>query len=286
MKPNGLVLATDLDGTLAAGERAEREVLLEGLHRDLDATLIYVTGRTPTSARALIAREQLPAPCILIADVGTTVLRGLGPEHVVELEPDLGAHWPGLDPVRARLAHIEALELQPIDAPRRASYWITQNRELRQSHSGPDDFDARKPDDDSLSENARQTAALVARRASAALQGLSVDVLVSGNVYLDVLPRGVHKGSTLQRVLEYLGLEPASCIVAGDSLNDRALFEIGARGIIVGNCEPALRHALTESSNLYFARQAGAGGILEGLRHLGVMPAWAEPAESEGRNAQ
>ena len=83
-------------------------------------------------------------------------------------------------------------------------------------------------------------------------EALEVDVLVSANIFLDVLPRGVNKGSTLRRVLHWLRVAEGDCVVAGDSLNDLDLFASGYRGIVVGNCEPALRE-----------RVAGmAGGLL------------------------
>ena len=107
----------------------------------------------------------------------------------------------------------------------------------------------------------------VAREAAAALDGLDVDVLVSANVFLDVLPHGVNKGSTLRRVLEWLDVDDDDCIVAGDSLNDLALFETGLRGIVVGNCEPALLKHTRSLDRIYHADRPGAAGVLEGLRH-------------------
>ncbi|MEX2284912.1 MAG: HAD family hydrolase [Gemmatimonadota bacterium] len=275
-----LVFATDLDGTLAAGDPMRRAQLLELLCACPDLILLYVTGRSVDSARGLVMREKLPAPAMLIADVGATVVHGLGPRHVTEVERRIQPDWPGPEPVRARLANIEELEAQHIVAARRVSYWIRPVRQLRQTRSD-DDFAARDPRDPSLSAAAGRTAAFVARRAAAALHDLPIDVLLSANVYLDILPKGVNKGSTLLRVLRFIGCEAGSCIVAGDSLNDHALFEIGARGILVGNSEPALRAALAGQAHVYFAQGVGAGGVLEGLRHFGVLPSPASAQERQ-----
>ena len=52
------------------------------------------------------------------------------------------------------------------------------------------------------------------------LRQAGVDCVFSDGRYLDVLPPGVNKGSTLQRVLELLEMPQVSVVVAGDTLND------------------------------------------------------------------
>lgn len=275
-----MVLATDLDGTFAHGSAEARARLVEAIAAGA-GTLIYVTGRTPGAARELAARTPLPCPDILIADVGTSVLRGLGPERVEAIEAELDRLWPGVEVVRDRLAGLEDLEPQDIEAPRRASYWVGPVRRRQAPAPAPDDdpFAARAPGDPSLDPEAEAAADVVARRAAARLEGLDVDVVVSANVFLDVLPRGVNKGTTLRRVLRWLGAGDERCVVAGDSLNDLALFETGLRGVVVGNCEPALRRRVARMDRVYQASAAGVDGVLEGLRHHGHM----ERASDEGK---
>jgi hydroxymethylpyrimidine pyrophosphatase-like HAD family hydrolase len=157
-----------------------------------------------------------------------------------------------------------------VDSPRRVAYWIEPVRERRAAAAaGTDPFAARAPDDASLADEAHEIATELGAAAAAALADLNVDVLVSANVFLDVLPRGVNKGTTLRRVLEWLEADAADCVVAGDSLNDLALFETGLRGIVVGNCEPALLRRVAGMEQVYRARGVGAAGVLEGLRHYG-----------------
>jgi HAD superfamily hydrolase (TIGR01484 family) len=279
-----LVLATDLDGTMAHGARATRDHLFGLLRAHPDATLLYVTGRTPAATRTLAADIALPAPDVLIADVGTSVLRGFGPDRVEEVEAELDRLWPGGDEVRARLADLAAeLAPQAIAAPRRVSYWIESVRRLRVDDAAVDDaFAARPPDDPSLGGDAAEVARQVAARAADRLAGLAVDVLVSANVFLDVLPRGVHKGSTLLRVLRWLDVPGEACVVAGDSLNDLGLFETGLRGIAVGNCEPALRQRVAGMAHVYQATGEGVAGLLEGLRHHGHFPHGADGGQLDG----
>ncbi|HUF12589.1 MAG TPA: HAD family hydrolase [Longimicrobiales bacterium] len=280
----GLVLATDLDGTMAHGDAGKRDRLATLLREHQDARLIYVTGRTPEAARVLAERVGLPVPDVLIADVGTSVLRGLGPERVDAIEAELDGLWPGGAVVRGRLAALapELVE-QEVVAPRRVSYWVERVRRGRGPEPGAGDpFAARLPGDASLDEAAAAHAASLTRRALERLEGLGVDVLVSANVFLDVLPGGVDKGSTLRRVLAWLGASDDECVVAGDSINDLAMFETGMRGIVVANCEPALRRRAATLDRVYQAAEEGVGGVLEGLRHHGHFAEGPEGGGTDG----
>ena len=98
------------------------------------------------------------------------------------------------------------------------------------------------------------------------------DCLLSDQRYLDVLPAGVNKGSTLLNVLSWLEVEPHRVVTAGDTLNDLAMFETGLRGVMVANAELALRQHLPRLPNTYLANSHGCGGIVEGLHHFGFGP--------------
>jgi hypothetical protein len=87
--------------------------------------------------------------------------------------------------------------------------------------------------------------ALAAREA---VEPLGFDVLLSDNLYFDVLPRGVQKGPTLLRTLQALNLSPERTLVAGDTLNDLSLFQTGLAGVAVANREPSTTVNLTKRS--------------------------------------
>lgn len=237
-----VVLATDLDGTFAGGASRDRSRLQRALSAVRSHTLIFVTGRSVPSTRELITTAPLPAPDVLIADIGTSVVRGDTFEAIPALTEELERTWPGGDRVRSRLAGTPGIEEQDVRAPRRVSYWLREGTM-----------------DEALGRMAER------------LDGECVDLLGSADTYIDVLPSGVNKGTTLVRVLRWLDIPVECVVVAGDTLNDLALFELGLRGIVVGNCEPALRERLAGREHLYFATGAGADGVLEGLRHFGCL---------------
>jgi hydroxymethylpyrimidine pyrophosphatase-like HAD family hydrolase len=239
-----LLLATDLDGTFAGGADQDRHVLYAKLIARPHCSLCYATGRHLESARALQDVFHLPAPDIFIADVGVTVAAG-EPGRTLDFPDDeLVARWPGPDAIMQHLAGLESvLDRQRLPTDRRLSFFI------RDGHTLTEALD----------------------QARVALTDLEVVVVGSAGMYLDVLPRGVNKGSTLQRVIEWLGADPGSVVVAGDSLNDLALFQTGFKGIVVGNAEAPLRETVGELDHVYCARREGAGGVQEGLQHFGFL---------------
>ncbi len=240
-----LVLVTDLDGTLLAGDPQERQFLYRWLADRREQVLhIYATGRELRSIAALFhdpEHPELRQPHLVISDVGCTVACGESLQVVPMLVEPIEALWGPCAPrVRALTDGQPGLSPQPLWSQRRHAFY-----------ADPELLDP-----------------LLLERL--ALEG--VDCLFSDGRYLDVLPAGVNKGSTLQRVLALLELEGVPVLVAGDSLNDLAMFEAGYPGVMVGNAEAALRAQLPQLSNTYLARAHGCGGILEGLAHFGFGP--------------
>ncbi|HEX7051937.1 MAG TPA: HAD family hydrolase [Longimicrobiales bacterium] len=235
-----LVLATDLDGTFAGGTADERARLQRAIAAIPESMLIYVTGRCVAATRELMEEAGLPRPDVLIADVGTTVVDGADFAPIAEIETALGRNWPGAAPIRDRLDGVPGLAEQDVEAPRRVSY-----------HVADGDVEG------------------AAERAAERLEGLPVELVGSAGIYLDVLPAGVNKGTTLRRLLAWLRRPETDVVVAGDSLNDLALFDTGLAGVAVGNCEPALRERIDGRAHVYLADGHGAAGILEALEHFG-----------------
>lgn len=250
LDPSRLVLATDLDGTLLAGTHEARRRV-----RDLFAaageafenarpTLVFVTGRGLETVMPLLSDPTIPSPDYIIADVGATVVdRELRP--VEPIQHELTAHWPGSQAVLRALAGFPQLVRQSVPQERRCSFLATE--------------DAITP------------------ALQAAVEALGCEILFSAGRYLDVLPRGVGKGAALRRLAAVAGFDPASVVVAGDTLNDLSMFEAGFRGVVVGGAEPALVERVRRNARVHVAALEGCGGILEGLARHG-MPLGAPAA--------
>ncbi|WP_288381197.1 glucosylglycerol-phosphate synthase [uncultured Massilia sp.] len=251
LDPTRLVLATDLDGTLLAGTHEARRRV-----RDLFAalpaaggarpTLVFVTGRGLETVMPLLSDPTIPTPDYIIADVGATVVdRELRP--VEPIQHELTAHWPGSQAILKALQPFPQLVRQSVPQERRCSFLATE--------------DAITP------------------ALQAAVEALDCELLFSAGRYLDVLPRGVGKGAALRRLVLAAGFDPASVVVAGDTLNDLSMFEAGFRGVAVGGSEPALVERVRKNPRVHVATQEGCGGILEGLARHGM--ALGEPAPQE-----
>jgi len=237
-----LVLVTDLDGTLLGGSLAWRRRVYDWLQRRREQVLhVFCTGRDLRSVARLLEQDAahgLVAPHLVIGDVGCTVACGHSLEPVPLAVEPIDALWAGkAERLLPLLEGVAGLSPQPLSSDRRLAYYY--------------DPEAFQHD-------------LVH-----ALEAHGVDCLFSDNRYLDLLPAGVNKGSTLLALLELLELQAEQVVTAGDTLNDLAMFETGLRGVMVGNAEPALRAALPRLSSTYLARGHGCEGIVEGLHHFG-----------------
>ena len=49
---------------------------------------------------------------------------------------------------------------------------------------------------------------------------------ISGKRYVDIMPRGVSKGSALKRLMDHLQIEANEVACIGDSFNDISMFEV------------------------------------------------------------
>lgn len=238
------LLATDLDGTFLGGRQADRLALYRILRARPDIRLAFVTGRGVETVLPLLSDPLIPDPEIIISDVGATVVRGDTLEPIQPLQGEIDARWPGDREILGLLDGVAGLRRQPVPQERRCSFYAEEEEVIQEVRDR--------------------------------LEGHPLDVLHSAGKYLDVLPGGVNKGSTLRGLLPILGLEDDQVMVAGDTLNDLALFTCGLRGVVVGGAEEPLVRQTTGLPRIHHAERRGAGGILEALERQEVVTAEEE----------
>ncbi|MDO5653712.1 MAG: glucosylglycerol-phosphate synthase [Brachymonas sp.] len=243
------ILATDLDGTFLAPATASSRTTPELYHllreHAQQAMLIFATGRAYESVLPLLDDPSIPAPTYILADVGATVLvrQGDGYTPVAPIQSEIADAWPGHEAVLEHAARIEGLTLQDVPQEYRCSFIYSHQQAVT---------------------HAREIA-----------DALGLDVLLSAGQYLDFLPKGVNKGSSLRKLVQLKQLPADRILAAGDTLNDLSLLQAGYRSVAVGNAEPALLEALAPSTvptaeHLFCASQAGPDGILEAIHHFGL----------------
>lgn len=234
-----MLLATDLDGTFLAGESEKRHQLYQLISHYPEIQLVYATGRGLESVMPILADPTIPNPDYIICDVGATIVDGKELLPVQPLQSQIDESWPGEYVIEQAVSHLTGLQRQEVPQERRCSFYC-------------------KPE--AVTEEIYQIA-----------DSLDCDVLYSSERYLDFLPRRVNKGSSLALLIEHLELESDEVLVAGDTLNDLALFDKGYLGVCVGRSEKGLLEATASLEGVFHAKASGCGGILEAITHFDLL---------------
>lgn len=231
-----MILATDLDGTFLGGEMNQRMELYRLIKEVKDFTLVFVTGRGLETVIPLLNDPLIPTPDYIIADVGATIVNGHTLDKIEPIQSEIERNWTEVFDLRQALATIEGIEPQEVPQQRRSSFYYSNGVDLTKVM----DIAEKK----------------------------NLDVITSVDKYLDLLPKGVNKGSTLRKLIDMLGVADERVLVAGDTMNDLAMFQIGCKGVAVGASEAALFDTTAKNQDVYHAKQPGAGGILEAMQRL------------------
>lgn len=231
-----MLLATDLDGTFLGGSMENRLRLYRLIKQHPDIQLVFVTGRGLESVIPLLNDPLIPTPNYIIADVGATVVNGLTLESVEPIQGEIESRWPSTYAIRSKVLEIADVTFQEVPQQRRCSFYYNGDVDLEHIRQVAADFDC--------------------------------DMITSVDMYLDVLPRGVNKGSTLKALVELLHIEEDSVLVAGDTLNDLSLYETGYKGVVVGKAEQGLLDRTAGIDSVFQAAESGAGGIIESLSYF------------------
>ena len=234
-----MLLATDLDGTFLSGDPEDRLSLYQTIAAHPEIRLAYVTGRSLESVLPLLADPTLPQPDFIISDVGASFTHGDTLQPIQPLQSMIDALWPGESQVAGAIEGFE-LERQDVPQMRRCSYFCTP-------------------------EQATNPALLEAA------QALGCDLLYSAERYLDFLPQGVNKGSSLQALVDWLELDNDQVLAAGDTLNDLSMLSGTFNSVCVGDSEAGLLQATEQHSRTLHASRTGCGGILQAFAHFGFL---------------
>ncbi len=234
-----MFLATDLDGTFLGGSNEDKQTLYQLIRENESIRLVFVTGRNLDTVTPLLNDEIVPKPEYIICDVGATIVKGTTLEPMQPIQADIENKWRGGIALSKALENFPGIRPQEIPMMRRKSYFFEGNV----------DFVA-------LKEIGHE---------------FSCDLLVSAGKFVDFLPRGVNKGSTLKHLVSYIDVHEEQVLVAGDTLNDLSLFQTGYKGVVVGGSEESLVDATRSKQHIFHAAKTGCGGILEAIRLFGLV---------------
>lgn len=257
-----IVLACDIDGTLldhdARDTSANNQALLnlQALIGSRGIIFGTATGRTLKSHQQL--EQENPTFGALVHNAASFIISAVGLES--HIRSANGAftptpHWPNIDitwdkdVIAERLAERPELRLQEAIAQgiHKVSFYVQ--------------------------EGAVTTTQEYTEELQSMLPPNMTTVVLSSKKFLDILPRGVDKGSALRHTVGRVAANSAKPLVvaAGDSMNDQELLAAADHAILPSNADRELRSwAQKTLPQFYLAQQPAAIGVLEGLGRVGV----------------
>ncbi len=236
-----LLFSTDIDGTIYDGPESAA-LFSDFWHGGLgERLLVYNTGRSLADTILLIEEASLPEPNFLICGVGTVIHDFLRNETLHPYQLDIGRNW-NFDIVKGVVETQTAAKPQPPECQNaNKCSWFWENASPLVINAVVEEI---------------------------AQHGVNAQAIYSSNVDLDFVPVGANKGNAVRWLAGHLGLSLGSVVVAGDSGNDARMYDVpGVQSIVVKNAESALVNAVKEF-NPFFASEACARGVIEGLRNL------------------
>jgi sucrose-6F-phosphate phosphohydrolase len=239
---NKKMICADLDGTFIGDDDAMYELL--GIIDSQDFLLAFSTGRHLPSTLAFIDEKIIRQPDACICLVGTEVY------FLQKGELTLDNGWSQIisegwdrEKIVQLLADIKELLWQDEEWQTRfkISYFLRENQ------------------DEVLKE-------IIDRLEKAKLKAC---IIYSCCEFLDFLPLKSSKAGAIKYIIDKFNLKKRNVVVCGDSGNDLDMFALGFKGIIVGNAQPELKSF--NGKNAYHAITQYSAGIIEGLRHFGLI---------------
>ena len=67
-----------------------------------------------------------------------------------------------------------------------------------------------------------------------------LDFFYSSQELLEIVPKGVNKGTAIRKTAEFLGIKPENTVSAGDEANDIPMLKAAHYGIAMKNASPAV----------------------------------------------
>jgi len=234
------LLVSDVDDTLLGDDEtlAHLASALKDIRNHL--AIAYNSSRPCVSLRQTLDQNpHLPQPDYLIGALGTEIEDGASGQPVDAFDQALAADWRHGDVATLMSELGFEAHAEEYQTPFKASFHVPGTGSYRRAMAH-----LKKAD-------------------------LRVKVIYSAEQNFDVIPAGAGKGQAAEFLRRHIGLPADRVVVAGDSANDRDVFFPSFKGIIVANADPVLK-ALT-GPNVFHAASPRAAGVLEGLRHWGVV---------------
>lgn len=236
------LIITDLDNTLTGDDEALAQ-LVDLINRDDHVGFGVATGRRLDSAMSLIDELGLPRPDLIDTDCGTQLHYGEGLIPDRTWQKSIGYAW---KPDEIRKVLDELPGFFPQDDANQAEFKISYEVDTQKA-----------PTISKIKKILREA-------------GLRAKVVMSLDMYVDVIPVRGGSDLSIRHVLWKWGFAPEHVLVAGDSGNDAGMLLGRTLGVVVANHSQELNR-LKDRPRIYFAQASHAAGILEGIAYYNFM---------------
>lgn len=242
------LLSFDIDNTLIDFHTFHSNFtkIWEKYKANKNALLTFNTGRLKDDVLNLIDKGILPKPDYIISGVGTHIYDYNNKKLVKEFNDVLDEGWDlkSVEDIITSVNHPVSEQPSRFQHSYKRSYFF---------HDATEEL-------------------ITDIEESFVEAGMEVNVIYSGNKFLDILPKFANKGNALQWLLKRLNIKTNEVLVAGDSGNDSAMFDLkDVSGIVVANAHEEL-YAYTKHKKVYHSEKEKGDGIIEGLVYYDILP--------------
>ena len=235
---------TDIDQTLL-GDKEALKIFTETLrncHRRV--TFGIVSGRRYESVLAVLKKNKVQVPDVLISSLGTRIHYGSNLTEDSHWTDHIDHDW-NLQRIRRVLGKLPGLKLQPREKQSRFKLSYYYDPELA-------------PAADEITKLLHQ-------------QELNANVIVSFGQFLDVIPTRASKGQALRYAALRLGIPLENILVAGGSGADEDMIRGNTLAVVVANRHGEELSDLVDIERVYFSDKAHAAGLLDAIDHYGFL---------------
>ncbi len=244
---------TDLDQNLI-GDPATLKLLVEALRENRKCvTFGIATGRRIDAALALMKKQGIPTPDVLISSLGTRIHYGQALTVDDYWADHIDHHWDP-KPIWRMISELPGLKRQPKNeqtAWKLSFYYDPTNA----------------PSVDEIIALIRQ-------------KELTANVFCSFGQFLDIVPARASKGQALRYVSQRLDIPMEQILAAGGSGADEDMMRGNTLAVVVANRHHEELSQLVDQESIYFAARPHAGGILEAIDHYDFFNTCEIPHDS------
>lgn len=237
------IVIADIDNTLTGDDGAMRAFFDRIESTETEVGFGIATGRRFEEVVRLMEENDMPQPEVLITSVGTEIYYGKNLTPDASWRKHIDFRWEP-DKVRAALDPIKGLYLQ--EEHEQSTFKISYGIDFQESPS------------------------LAGIKRILRENGIRVKVVLSLNMFLDIIPARAGSGLCIRHMAYKWGFPLEHILVAGDSGNDEEMLAGNTLGVVVGNYSRELEK-LRRYPRIYFAESHHAAGILEGMDYYNFL---------------